>query len=81
MLKGQSGITLVALVITIIILIILAAVSISTIMNTNLFGLAVGAANNYAQAGAEENKQLESMMDTIGQIDSMLRDMYPATGS
>ena len=38
--KNQKGITLVALVITIIILLILAGISIATLQQTNLFGQA-----------------------------------------
>lgn len=38
--KGNKGITLVALVITIIILLILAGISISTLTNTGIFGKA-----------------------------------------
>ena len=39
--KQQKGITLVALVITIIILLILAGISIATLQQTNLFGQAL----------------------------------------
>ena len=43
--KQQKGITLVALVITIIILLILAGISIATLQQTNLFGQAQRAGN------------------------------------
>ena len=58
MLKEQKGITLVALVVTIIILIILAAVSITLVLNDNgLIPKAQEAAQNY-QAAANEEKDL-----------------------
>lgn len=57
MLKGQKGITLVALVITIIILLILAGVTISLTLGDNgLFKTAERAAKNYTNAAnAERN--------------------------
>ena len=58
MFKRESGITLVALIITIIILIILAAVSITALMNTNLIGWAGDAAGNYIDAASAENDTL-----------------------
>ena len=44
--KKQNGITLVALVITIIILLILAGITIASLSNTGLFGQANRAKNN-----------------------------------
>lgn len=57
MLKGQKGITLVALVITIIILLILAGVTISLTLGENgLFKTAQNAAGSYKNAAnAEQN--------------------------
>ncbi len=57
MLKGQKGITLIALVITIIILLILAGVTISLTLGENgLFKTAEGAAKNYVnEANKEKN--------------------------
>lgn len=57
MLKGQKGITLVALVITIIILLILAGVTISLTLGPNgLFGMAKNAAGSYSnEANKEKN--------------------------
>ena len=48
MLKGQGGITLVALVVTIIVLIILATVSISIVTNSELIPQAQNVADLYA---------------------------------
>lgn len=52
MLRNQKGITLVALVVTIVVLIILATISISVAMNGNIIGRAESASQ--WQANAEE---------------------------
>ena len=57
----QKGITLVALIITIIILIILAAVSIKAVLDMNFIDLASNAAINYAESQAEEDKQMNNI--------------------
>lgn len=55
MLKGQKGITLVALVVTIIVLIILAGVSIALVLGDNgIVTKAKGGAENYAVAANED---------------------------
>lgn len=59
MLKEQKGITLVALVITIIVLLILAGVTISlTLGNHGIFKTAQGAAKNYTNSADKEMHQL-----------------------
>ena len=56
MMKGQKGITLVALVITIIVMLILVGVSITVAMQGGLFDTARGAATNTNTAAqAEQN--------------------------
>ncbi len=50
MMKGQKGITLVALVITIIVMLILVGVSITVALNGGLFTTAKDAANNTREA-------------------------------
>ncbi len=55
MLKSQNGITLVALVVTIIILVILATISISLAVNSGLIGRAEKARNIYANDQAQFN--------------------------
>lgn len=58
MLKGQKGITLVALIITIIVLIILAGVSISIALQDNgIFKKSQNGVNEYKRA--EENEKIE----------------------
>lgn len=62
MLKGQKGITLVALVVTIIVLIILAGVSIALVLGNN--GIATKAqtgVNNYKEAAANEKAELTNI--------------------
>ncbi len=66
--KKERGITLIALIITIIILIILTAVTISNVMNSNLFGLAKGAAENYIQAGKEEDNKIDELIGELGDL-------------
>ena len=53
MLRNQKGITLVALVVTIVVLIILATISISVAMNGDLIGKAESAEKWQANAEAE----------------------------
>lgn len=64
MLRGQKGITLVALVITIIVLIILAGVSIALVMGDN--GIATKAkegAQNYQNAAHEEASAINELLN------------------
>lgn len=67
MLKGQKGITLVALVITIIVLLILAGVALATLSGQgNIIGNAENAVNQYQNtAGADQN--------IINTVDNMLQ--------
>lgn len=61
MLKNQKGITLVALVITIVILIILATVSITLAFKGGLVGHAESGADAYKAATNEEDKQITNV--------------------
>ena len=72
MFKTENGITLVALIITIIILIILAAVSITTVMQNDLFGLAKGAADNYLKAGQAESEEMSKLVSNLTTMQSEL---------
>lgn len=54
MMKGQKGITLVALIITIIVMLILVGVSISVALNGDLFGKAKGATKDTRTAQINE---------------------------
>lgn len=71
--KTEHGITLVALIITIIVLVILAAVSINAVFNANFIGLATNGTINYAEAQANEEKEMENLdsflQNTITKLD------------
>ena len=63
--KKQNGITLVALVITIIILLILAGISIAALSNTGLFGQTQKAKNETEKATQNELNTLNSYGDEL----------------
>ena len=66
MLKGQKGITLVALVVTIIVLIILAGVSIALVLGDNgIITKAKQGRDDYALAANEEDAQLSNVISWI----------------
>ena len=74
MLKKQKGITLVALVITIIVLIILATISITMVLgNDGLIAKSKQGANEYKNAAANEQAQLDAVNRTI---DEILQDVH-----
>ena len=66
--KQQKGITLVALVITIIILLILAGISISALTNQGLFTQAQNAKNLTEEKTAEENEILTNYLEQMNAI-------------
>ena len=69
MLKGQKGITLVALVITIIVLLILAGITISlTLGQDGILKRAEEAGKNYTNAATYENTQLKELDNTANAI-------------
>lgn len=70
MFKGQKGITLVALVITIIVLLILAGVTISLTLGDNgIFTTAQTAAKNYTNAQDKETYQINDFtVNTLPQV-------------
>lgn len=69
MFKGQKGITLVALVITIIVLLILAGVTISlTLGDEGIFTTAQQAAKNYTNAQDKEIYELNQFEDTVNKV-------------
>ncbi len=64
--KQEKGITLIALVVTIVVLLILAGVSISLVLNNNgVISKAKDAKNQYAEAKTNEEKQLAETSDWI----------------
>ncbi len=68
----ERGVTLVALIITIIVLIIMAAVSINTVLKSNFIDTATQSTINYADAQSDEQKKMEDLStkldDTINKI-------------
>ena len=64
--KQERGITLIALVVTIVVLLILAGVSISLVLNNNgVISKAKDAKNQYAEAQTNDEKQLNEVVDWI----------------
>lgn len=67
MLREEKGITLVALIITIIVLIILAAVTIMSFKDSNLINTAVNGTINYANAQSYEQQTMDDLYTTLSQ--------------
>lgn len=68
MLKSSKGITLVALVITIIVLLILAGVTLSIVFNDGLITKSQNAVDKYSNAQEVENNLLENFMNRVDVI-------------
>ena len=67
MLRGEKGITLVALIITIIILVILAAVSIATVYNMGIVNHAINGTERYASEAKREEQEMQSTTNLVDQ--------------
>jgi len=76
MLRNQKGITLVALVVTIVVLIILATISISVALNGNIIGRAQEAEKWQANAEAEWTAQDANV---AAYLDGQLNTIYANT--
>ena len=76
MLRTEKGITLVALIITIIVLVILAAVSIAAVYNSKVVDYAVNGAVNYSSESVNENNILSGttslLESTLVRIDEII---------
>lgn len=69
MLKAEKGITLVALVVTIIVLLILASVSISLVLGDNgIITRAREASTKTTEAQANENAQYDNFTNYVNQL-------------
>ena len=66
--QQERGITLIALIITIIVLVILAAVTLNSIFGSNIIGLATNGAINYAEEQQKELGMLNDVSDLLGDI-------------
>jgi hypothetical protein len=81
-LKNKKGITLIALVITIIVLLVLAGITISlTIGQGGIITTATGAGNNYVQAYNNEQTQIDDLYRETGEILKGTDDEDDATGT
>lgn len=80
-LKQERGITLIALIITIIILVILAAVSIRAVANMGIVGHAINGTQQYARAGADENQILDKTGRRIEDAVSRIKEIQGGNGS
>ena len=79
--KSNKGITLIALVVTIIILLILAGVSITTLSGNGLFGRAESSAAKYQAASEAENSTISSLLDKYDNYDRRTTEMITFTWS
>ena len=75
--KKEAGITLVALIITIIVLIILAAVTLKTLVVDGVLNLASQGSINYSQAQSNEVSMLNEMS---GKLDDTLKQIQDVGG-
>lgn len=80
MLREEKGITLVALIITIIVLIILAAVTVMSFTDSGLINTAVNGTINYANAQHAEqvvmNELYENLSDKVNAVEKALNGVY-----
>ena len=80
MMKGQKGITLVALVITIIVMLILVGVSVTVALEGGLFDSAKAAGNQYEAAAKEEQAgNLVKVNETIMNITDAVEEYQERT--
>ena len=77
--KTQKGITLIALIITIIVMLILVGVSVSVALNTGLFKTAQGAAKNTQLASEEETELSNGTISIEGLKEDINIDDYVAS--
>ena len=63
--RNELGITLIALIITIIVLVILAAVTLNSIFGNNIIGIAINGAMDYAEEQQKELGQLNAVTDIL----------------
>ncbi len=76
--QKAKGITLIALVVTLVVLLILAGVTINSVLGDNgIFQTAKEAANKFNEAQQEEEEALENL---VGQLDNILNDPGSSEG-
>ena len=74
-LRRQEGITLIALIITIIILVILAAVSIRAVYEMGIVGYAINGTQQYAERAKEENEMLGQTVTKLEDAVSKVKEI------
>ena len=67
--KENTGITLIALIITIVVMLILVAVSVNIIINSNIIGQAEKAAKGYKTAYEQEQTRIDELMEEWNRIE------------
>ena len=67
--KENTGITLIALIITIVIMLILVAVSVNIIINSNIIGQAEKAAKGYKTAYEQEQTRIDELMEEWNRLE------------
>ena len=78
--KKEKGITLIALIITIILLLILVGVSINLVIKGNLFGSAEKAVSGTNDKTAQEQTRVDELMGELGRVEEQQRqDNLPGT--
>ena len=67
--KENKGITLIALIITIVVMLILVAVSVNIIINSNIIGQAEKAAEGYKTAYEQEQTRIDELMEEWNRLE------------
>ena len=67
--KENTGITLIALIITIVIMLILVAVSVNVLINSNIIGQAEKAAKGYKTAYEQEQTRIDELMEEWNRLE------------
>ena len=78
MLRGEKGITLVALIITIIILVILAAVSIAAVTNMKIVDYAINGSQDYARESKREQGEMDNTAALITKVEGNITNILKA---
>ena len=73
-LKTENGITLIALIITIIILVILAAVSVRAVYNMGIVNHAINGTREYSEAAKDEQQKMDEISEFLENTHKNLRN-------
>ena len=78
--RMDKGITLVALIITIVVLLILAAVAIGTVQNSDIIGYAGNASNTYTIEQGKENEAIKDAEKLLNQYANISKNTLESKG-